>query len=168
MTKATKAETATGATPMEGTVAAGQEAFQSFLKAGSEGYERAFGATRERWEQAVKNYDQFAVTGKDNVDAATAASTAYTKGIEAINAELMAFGKQLMEDNVAAAKAILAAKTLQEMADLRSQFAKANFDGLMNQPTKIGEMATKLTQDTTEPLTHRLTEIMQQWTKIAA
>jgi phasin family protein len=167
-TKSTKSTSTKGPFAVEDAVAASQEAIQNFLKAGTEGYEKAFGTTRAKMEEVVKNYDQFAVNGKENVDAVMAASNACTKGVEAINAEMMAFAKQAMEDNMTAAKAVMGAKTLQEMIELQTQFAKASFDGFMTQSTKVGELATKVAQETTEPLNERFTSVMEKWTHIAA
>ena len=159
-TKTTKDATTAAAKSAEDVMAAGQEAVQAFVKAGAEGYEKAFEGARARTEEFVKGYDEYSVTGKDNVDAVVAASTAYTKGMEAIASEWMAFAKSTMEQNVTNTKAVFGAKTLQEMMDLQSNFAKANFDEFVSQSTKVGEMATKVAQDTMEPINARVTAAM--------
>ena len=168
MTKNTKTDAGKNGISLEETVAASQEAMQTFLKAGTEGYEKAFGSTRAKMEEVVKNYDQFALNGKDNVEAVMAAGNACTKGMEAINGEIMAFTKQVMENNVAAAQAVMGAKTLQEMVELQSQFAKASFDGFVSQSTKVSEMATKVAKETSEPLNQRMTTVMEKLSQISA
>ena len=54
---------------------------------GSKPAEAGFGA-------AVKGFEQFNSLGKENMEAVVAFGTTYAKGIEAINAELMAFTKK--------------------------------------------------------------------------
>ena len=167
-TKSTKQGTDKAANAVEDVVAAGQDAMQSFMKVGAENYEKAFGSARAKVEEAVKNFDQFALNGKDNVEAVMAASTACTKGMEAINAEMLGFARQMFDEGMTATKAMLGAKTLQEMVDLQTKFAKQNLDGFMTQSTKVGEMATKVAQDTAEPLNARMTAVMEKWTHLAA
>ena len=161
MTTKTSKQTATDATKtIEGVVAAGQDAMQSFMKAGTEGYEKAFESARVKAEELVKGYDEFAVTGKDNVEAMVAASTAYTKGMEAIAGEWMAFAKTALELNMSNAKTVMGAKTLQEVMDLQTGFAKSNFEEFVSQSTKVGELAAKVAQDTMEPINARVTLAM--------
>lgn len=161
-TKSTKQTSDAATKTMEGVVAAGQEAMQSFMKAGTENYEKAFESARVKAEEIVKNYDEIAVTGKDNVEAVVAASTAYTKGMEAIAGEWMAFTKAALEQNMANAKAVMSAKSVQEMMDLQTSFAKSNFDGFVSQSTKMGEMAAKVAQDAIEPINARVTVAMSK------
>ena len=159
-TKSTKQTTADATKSFESVVAAGQDAMQSFVKAGTENYEKAFESARVRAEDMVKGYDEFTATGKDNVDAVVAASTAYTKGMEAIAGEWMNFSKTTLEQTMTNAKAVMGAKSLQEMMDLQTGFAKANFDGFVSQSAKVGEMAAKVTQDALEPINSRMTVAM--------
>jgi phasin family protein len=151
-TKTTKTTNATMATSMEDIAAASQEAFQALFQASTENYGKAFATARERAEEFVKGYDDVAFGGKETIDAMVKAGTAYTKGIEAISAEWMAFGRQMMEDNISVTKKVMGAKTLREAMDLQSEFARTSFDGAMAQTTKIGEMATKVAQESVEPI----------------
>jgi phasin family protein len=153
--------------PMEDIVAASQEAVQAFVKASTEGYEKAFAGYRLPGEFA-RNYDELAVNGKANLEAFVAAGTAYTKGIEALGAEWAAFTKQVVEDNISTAKACMGAKTLQELIELQSQFARSSLDGFMTRSTKVGELATKVAQETAEPLNARFTAVVEKFSKAAA
>jgi phasin family protein len=119
----------------------------------------------QNFEAAVKGFEQFSSLGKDNVEAVVAASTAYAKGIEAISAELMAYAKKSIEDSVTATKALMGAKTVKELVDLQSDFAKTSFDELMSKSSKLGEMYAKVTQDAFEPINARVSVTMEKFGK---
>ena len=114
---------------------------------------------------AVKGFEQFNSLGKDNIVAVVAFSTTYAKGIEAINAELMAFAKKSIEDGVSATKALMGAKTVKELVDLQSDFAKTSFDELMSKTSKLGEMCAKVTQEAFEPINARVSDTMEKFAK---
>ena len=158
--KATKA--------VEDFTAAGQEAMQNFVQASVDGYGKVFESARERAEEFAKGYDKFGLGGKETVEAWIAAGNAYAKGMEAMNAEFMAFTKQMVEDNVTTARKVMGAKTLQEMVDLQTQFARTSMDGFMAEGTKMGELAAKVAQDTAAPINSRMTAVVEQWSKTAA
>ena len=149
-------------------VAAGQETLRNFTKAGSEGYEKTFADMRDKAEDLVQNYDELAVSGKESIEAWNAAGTAYGKGVEAIGGEWMSFAKKMLDNNVQVTKAILGAKSLNEVMDLQSEYARGSFDGLMAQSTKVGELATKVAQDAAEPINAQFTAAVEKWHKNAA
>lgn len=121
--------------------------------------------TAQGFEAAVKGFEQFNTLGKDNMEAVVAFSTTYAKGIEAINAELAAFAKKSLEDSVTATKALMGAKTVKELVDLQSDFAKTSFDELMSKSSKLGEMYAKVTKQALEPINARVTETMSKFAK---
>ncbi len=149
-------------------VAAGQETLRTFAKAGTENFEKAFADIRDKAEDMAQGFDELATTGKDGMEAWSAAGAAYGKGMEAIGGEMMSFAKQMLDNNVAQTKAILGAKSLNEVMDLNVEFARGNFDGMMAQGTKVGELATKVAQDTAEPLNAQFTATVEKWRKTAA
>ena len=148
--------------------AAGQETLRSFAKASTEGYEKAFGGLREKAEEMFKSYGNLADSGKQNMEAWNDAGTAYGKGMEAISGQWMSFAKQMMNSNVQATKAILGAKSLNEAMELQTEYARGSFDGLMAQGTKVGELTTKVAQETAEPINAQFTASAEKWRKNAA
>jgi len=96
------------------------------------------------------------------------AGTAYGKGMEAISSQWMSFAKQMMNSNVQATKAILGAKSLNEAMELQTEYARGSFDGLMAQGTKVGELTTKVAQETAEPINAQFTASAEKWRKNAA
>lgn len=143
------------------------EAAATFVKAGAETYEKAFATAKQRIDEAVRNYDELAAFGKGNVDAVVAAGSAYTRGCEQISAEVMAFGKQSVEESIAAAKALFGARTVQEALDLQTSFAKTWLDAWLSQSSKLGELATKVAQETAEPISSRMSVAVDRFVKTA-
>ncbi len=155
--KSTKQDKSTdsAAKVAETMVSAGQETLRGFAKASAENYEKTFAGLR-------------GMDGMDGIGAWSAAGAAYGKGMEAISGEMMSFAKQMLDGNVAATKAILGAKTLNEVMELNSEYARGSFDGLMVQGTKVAELATKVAQDTVEPLNAQFTATVEKWGQNAA
>lgn len=144
------------------------EAAESVFKTATDGYEKMTAEAKSRMDEAVKAYDEFAVLGKETADAMMAASTAYAKGLEQLTAEWLSFSKQSVEEGIATTKALLGARTIQEVVDLQANFTKAQFDQIMTQGAKFGEMATKVAQETFEPLNARASLAVEKFIKLAA
>ena len=62
---------------------------------------------------------------KKNLEAVVASVTAATKGAEALGAQAMAYSKTSFETQVAAAKSLTSAKSVQEVVELQTSFAKS-------------------------------------------
>jgi phasin family protein len=146
---------------------AGDAAETAFTSA-TLGYEKLAEQTRSKMGEAAKAFDEFAVLGKDTAEAVRAASTAYAKGLEQLTAEWLSFSKQSVEEGIATTKALMGARTIQEVMDLQTTFAKAQFDQFVNRGAKFGEMATKVAQETFEPLNQRATVAVEKFIKLAA
>ena len=115
-----------------------------------------------------KGYEEIAAFGKANIDAMIQANTVFSKGLEAISKEFIALTQSHMESTAAAAKAIFAAKTLKDVVELNAEFHKANFDKLVANSTKLGELGTKVATDTFAPISARVTSVVEKAAKPAA
>ncbi len=157
-----------GQDTVEQAVQAGQEAFDKAVRFTTENYEKAFTSAREKLDETVKQFDDVASFGKENVEVATQSGTILAKGAESLSGEFMAFSKKAMEDNIAAAKSVMAAKTIQEAVDLQSGYVRDVFGGYLAYTTKVGEMYTKIVQDAAEPINARVTAATDKWSNLAA
>lgn len=149
----------------ETVVAASKENVEKAVKAGSEAVEKALSLSKERIEAAVKGYDEMTALNKQAVEAFMSAGTVASKGVEQINAEVLAFTKTQIEDSISAAKALMGAKTLQELVDLQSDYARGAFDAYMAQSTKMGELTAKLAQEAFEPINAQLQATVEKFVK---
>jgi phasin family protein len=114
-------------------------------------------AMKEGFEKAVKGYDQFVSFGKDNAEAVLKSANLAGKGIESISSEAFAYARKSAEESVAAAKAVLSSKTIEEAFQLQSEFSKAVFETYVDQLAKFGDMALAAARHAAEPLQARAT-----------
>lgn len=131
------------------TTTQGAESIETALLTGAE-------AMKDGFEKAVKGYDQFISFGKDNAEAMLKSANAAGKGIESINSEVFAYARKSAEESVAAAKAVLSSKTVEEAFQLQSEFSKAVFEAYVDQLAKFGDMALATARHTAEPLQARV------------
>jgi len=125
------------------------EGMESTMKNGAETLKTGF-------EKAVKGYDQFLGFGKETVEAYTKAANVAAKGAETLHNEIFAYSKQSMEDTMAAAKALMATKSVHEAFELQSDFAKTQFDTYVAQMTKLGEIYVAAAKDSFAPIQGRV------------
>lgn len=151
--------------PYEDVLSTGKESVEAAFKASTEAATKAFALGKDRVEQAVKSYDEIAEFNKGTVEALVNAGNVAAKGIEAINAEVLAFSKTTIEDTLAATKAVMTAKTLNEFVELQSKFAKTSMDAFLQQTTKLGELSAKVAQDTFEPINARVQYAVEKFVK---
>ena len=108
-------------------------------------------------EKFAKSFEGLAAFNQESVDAVLAASNVAVKAAEEINAEVMSFSKKAMEDSIAAAKDVAAAKSVMEAVEKQSEFAKASFDSFIKQAAKMNEMAMAAAKSAMEPIAARAT-----------
>ena len=155
---------------------AGNEMVDTFVKVGQEaaqkGYEQAVTMTKEQVEKArsvvAKGVDEMSTIGKGNVDAVVQAGTIYAKGVEVIGKEVMSYAQARMESNMAAMKAMMGARTLKELVDLQTEFARSAFDQMVTESTKLSEIGVKVTNEAFAPLNARVNLVVEKMTKSAA
>ena len=131
------------------------EGIETAMKTGAE-------ALKSSFEKAVKNYDHLMGYGKDTVEAYMKAANVAGKGAETLHNEIYAYSKQSIEDSIAAAKALMASKSVHEAFELQTDFAKTAFDGYVGQLTKISELMTATAKDTMAPIQGRV----QAWVEV--
>ncbi|MFC3227592.1 phasin family protein [Marinibaculum pumilum] len=147
---------------IEDAVNVGKENMDKIMKAQTDAAEQFVSAGRERMDAAMKSFETFGSFGRENFDAWVQASNSAAKLFENMNAEHLAFTKAQVDDTVAAAKAMMGAKTLQELYDLQNDYMKSSMDAMMQQSTKLGEMSTKLSKETFEPLNERFQQTVDK------
>ena len=99
----------------------GAESIETALHTGAE-------AMKDGFEKAVKGYDQFVSFSKDTAEAVIKSANAAGKGVETINSEVFSYARKSIEESMAATKAIMAAKSVDEAIQLQSEFSKSAFE----------------------------------------
>lgn len=153
-----KKETAThtAAKQVEDAVAVGKKTVEQAMKASTEGYEQAMSMTKEQVEKAsaafFKGYDEVATLNKQNVEAMVKASDVLAKGAESVGKAYFDFAQSSAEASVEATKAMMGAKTVKDMVDIQSDYARTSFDNFMAESTRISEMTVKLANEAFAPI----------------
>ena len=119
-------------------------------------------AFKETYEKSIASMTKMNSLSKKNLEAFVASMTAAAKGAETVGAHTVAFSKKSFEGQVAAAKALTAAKSLQEAVELQTGFAKAAFESYVAQMTKLSELMVATSKETFQPIQGRV----QAWVDV--
>ena len=114
-------------------------------------------AATDQFEKIAKSFEDVAAFNQDNFDALVKSSNVAVKAVEEMNAEIVSFSKKSVEEGVAAAKELSAIKTMPELLEKQTAFAKASVDDFMKQATKFNELAMAAAKDVFEPMNARAT-----------
>jgi len=74
----------------------------------------------------------------------------------------MAFSKKSMEGQIAAAKALSAAKSIQEAVELQTGFAKTAFESYIAEVNEISEITSTSVKDAISPINERVTALVER------
>jgi phasin family protein len=119
-------------------------------------------AFKESLEKSIAAITEMNAHSRKNLEAMIASATAAAKGAETVGARAMAFSKKSMEDQVAAAKALASAKSIQEAVELQTGFAKAAFDTLVAEVNEMSETVSTSVKDAMSPINERVTALVER------
>ena len=163
---------------IEDVVAVQKESIETVVRASADaatkGVDKAVALTKEQVEAAVKagavafkNYEELLQFGKDNVEAVVQSGSIVVKGVQDLSQSLVVLAQSSMDEQVAAGKALIGAKSLKEVIDLSSSMAKSNFEKLMAEGTKLTQISTKLAEEAFVPLSSRMSAAVEKFFKAA-
>ena len=119
-------------------------------------------AFKDAVEKSLASLNEVNAHSKKNLEAVIASVTASTKGAEALGAHAMAYSKKAVEDNVAAAKSLSGAKSIQEVVELQTTFAKSAMEAYMAEVSKMSEIMSASMKDCMKPLSERVTATVER------
>jgi phasin family protein len=119
-------------------------------------------AFKDSVEKSMAAMSELNVHSKKNLDAVVASVTAATKGAEALGARAIAYSKKSVEDNVAAAKTVASAKSVQEVVELQTAFAKTAFEGYVAEMNKMVEAISASVKEAMTPINERVTAMVER------
>ena len=118
-------------------------------------------AFKDAADKSLSALNELNTHSKKNLEAMIASVTAATKGAEALGAQAMAFTKKSVEDNTAAAKALTSARSVQEVVELQTSFAKSFMESYIAQLNNASEIVSAAVKDSIKPLNERATTLME-------
>ncbi|HYD31679.1 MAG TPA: phasin family protein [Azospirillaceae bacterium] len=143
---------------IEDLTAHSSQALEGFIKAGQEQAEKVS-------QQLFQGYDDIASFSKQNVDAVVQSSTIVAKGAEEAGKAVAAYAQVSLEKGVATGKALMGAKTLKDVIDLQTSFAKQSFDAFMAESTRLSELSVKVTNEALAPINARVNAAVEKFGK---
>jgi phasin family protein len=152
---------------MEELVTEARVRFDEALSGGREGLEEALknssGSVQEALEKVQERYDDLSKLNRDTVEALVDANQKISHGFEEFSGQLVDFVKSQMNDGVAHAKRMSAAKTLSEFVEIQSDFVRKSMDTFASESSKLGEMAMSTIQATFDPFRD---QVKSTWERI--
>lgn len=113
-------------------------------------------AAKEQFDKLASGFEKLNSFGQENMDAMVKSSEIATKAAEGISAEVTEYTKKSFETGVAAAQDFAASKNVTELFEKQTAFAKAYFEDMVKQTTKMNEMMTATAKDVAGPLNARV------------
>lgn len=118
-------------------------------------------AFKDHVEKSLGAMTELNAQSKRNMEAMVASVTAATKGAEALGAQAMAYTKKALEGNVEAAKALSGARSVQEVVELQTSFAKSAMEAYIAEMNRASEIVSSTVKDSMRPLNERATATVE-------
>jgi len=118
-------------------------------------------ALKDGFDKAAKGYDKLVSFNKDTAEAVLKSANLAGKGFETLNSEVLSYSRQSVEESVAVTKAILASKTIQEVIEIQTDYAKTAFETYVSELTKVRDMALNVAKTASEPLQARMAALVE-------
>ena len=96
--------------------------------------------------------EEYQRLSKDGFDAAVRSFAEVNKGFQMLTAEMTDYSKRAFDDGFRAWEQLVGAKTLEQMMEIQSQFAKKAYDSYMSEMSKLGEMYASLARNAYKPV----------------
>jgi phasin family protein len=119
-------------------------------------------AFKEGVEKTLAAMNEASVYSKKNLEALVASATAAAKGAETVGAQTMAFSKKAFDDQVAAARSLVGAKSVQEVVELQTTFARSFLETYMAEMGKLTETVSSSVKESLKPLNERVTDLVER------
>jgi hypothetical protein len=100
----------------------------------------------------IKNFEDFQKLGQQNVDATMKVLGEWSKGWQAIAAEMTDYTKRSFEESTATVEKLLSAKSFEQAVEIQTGYAKRAYDDYMHQVSKIGGLYAELAKEAYRPV----------------
>ncbi len=146
------------------TVKASAEKTQPTIQANAEQAQAAGAkAFRDVADKSAAGISELNAQGKQNLEALVASAAAAQKGVEALSAQSVAFTKKSWEDGVAAAKSMSQARSIQELLELQTTWAKSATEAYLAEVTRATDVLTASVKDSFKPINERVTASVEKF-----
>lgn len=133
--------------------------FAGFELPNADKFQAIFADASEKGQEFVtksqKAAEEWTDLAKANVEAFVEAGKIAAKGAKAIGQDVLAHGRDGIEQASDAVKSLAEAKSPTEFLQIQSELARASFDRMVAESSKLTERVVKLAGETAEPLQAR-------------
>ena len=99
------------------------------------------------------NIEDFQNFSKQQLEAFTAASTTWTKGLQELAAESTDYAKKAFTASSAVYEKLLGARSVESAIQIQSEYVKQAYEGFVAQASKVSEFYAKVASDAMKPVT---------------
>lgn len=117
---------------------------------------------REGMEKTSASMNELSAQSKQNLEALTASATAAQKGAEALSKQALEYSKASWEHGVAAAQTMAQARSVQELIELQTNYAKSAMETYVSEVSKMTEILTASVKDSFKPINERVTASVEK------
>ena len=120
-------------------------------------------AFKEGVEKGLAALNELNTHSKKNLEGIVASTTASAKGAEALGAQAITFSKAVFDTQVSAAKSLAGAKSVQEVVELQTAFAKTALETYITQFGAMSETVSSSVKESLKPINERVTAVVEKF-----
>jgi hypothetical protein len=102
---------------------------------------------------ATPNFEDFQNFSKLQLEAITAASATWTKGLQELAAESTDYAKKAFAGGSAVYEKLLGARSVESAIQIQSEYVKQAYEGFVAQASKVSELYARVVSDAMKPVT---------------
>lgn len=136
----------------------GVQTFKANVEQASQASQQAI---KETMDKSLSALNEVNAQSKRNLEAVMASMTAATRGVEALGGQALAYTKRSVEGNVEQAKALTACRSMQEVVELQTNFAKSAMEAYVAELNRASETITAAVKDSFKPISERASAIVE-------
>ncbi len=99
------------------------------------------------------NFEDFQNFSKQQLEAVTAASATWTKGLQELAAESTDYTKKSIAAGSTVYEKLLGARSVESAIQIQSEYVKQAYEGFVAQASKVSELYAKVASDAMKPVT---------------
>ena len=135
-------------------------------------FQSLFADAGERSQEAARRTQQateeFADIARGNVEALVEASRVAAEGARSIGQDVIAKSRASVEQTADAIRSLAEAKSPTELVQLQGEYARASFDRLVAESSKLTESLVKLAGEAIQPISNRATASAKRFNSFVA
>jgi phasin family protein len=131
------------------------------------GFEVTQAKMKEGVEKAMKTAEEFVAFSQGNMEAIVKSSQIWASGVQDLSKHMAEAAKASLDESMAAFKAMTSVKSLKDVIDLQTSFARSALEKSLAESGKLTDASFKLTEQALAPITARVGVAVEKFAKAA-